>query len=179
MRETAKNNVISCASSTSTTSSTSSYQRQSSNNCNKINNNCSSSSNSSSNSWNGINLNSDKDNTSVVVVNSMEGDNNSSNDNGGAFLFGRSWESTVLLDAYERVRQLGTKQTVVVHGASGTGKTALVSTTLQEHLCHAPTPNNGIAADTSNPHSRTHYFCRGKFVQNQCGRKPCKTRYCN
>ena len=121
-------------------------------------------------------------NSNVVIMNSMEEDNLTSNDSVDPFLCGRQWESKVLLDAYDRMRQLGAKETVVVHGASGTGKTALVSATLQEHqdsfkhqLLPSQSPSDGMAAASLNPHSPTHFFCRGKFVQNQSGRKPCKT----
>ncbi|KAI2505353.1 hypothetical protein MHU86_9059 [Fragilaria crotonensis] len=64
-------------------------------------------------------------------------------------LWGRTEESSQLLDAFVATTKAKSSKVVFVHGASGSGKTALVES-LREKIC------NGDSA----------YFCAGKFFQN-------------
>jgi predicted ATPase len=69
-------------------------------------------------------------------------------------LFGRDQELSMLLDSYQEISKSNSSKVVVVHGASGSGKTSLV-----DAIRHHVATNNG-------------YFCSGKFFQNSNEQEP-------
>ena len=68
-------------------------------------------------------------------------------------IYGRDKETLILLNAYTRLLQTNQAQTVLLHGESGSGKTALVNV-LRDRVCDGRTPA---------------YFVTGKYFQNSGG----------